>query len=242
VTLFVLLHGNWHEGSAWGGVGQRLEQLGHIAHAPTLPRRGRHAATSAGYQEAGEAVAGYIIERDLRNVVLVGHSGGGIAISKTAELIEDRIERLIYVSGWVLKDGESILDMVPAHYRDLFTCMAAKSPNNTVEVPFEPWQSNFINDADSAAAKAAFARLVPEPFSYLAGPVQLPTFHTLTIPKSYILPTEDIALPRNDEWGWHPRMTSRLGRHSFFEMPGSHEVLFTNPRGLADTIVEACID
>jgi len=88
VTLFVLLHGNWHEGSAWGGVRQRLEQLGHIAHAPTLPRRGRHAATSAGYQEAGEAVAGYIIERDLRNVVLVGHSGGGIAISKTAELID----------------------------------------------------------------------------------------------------------------------------------------------------------
>jgi hypothetical protein len=37
-------------------------------------------------------------------------------------------------------------------------------------------------------------------------------------------------------------MTSRLGEHRFLQMPGSHEVMFTNPRGLADTIVETCID
>lgn len=238
----MLLHGNWHEGSAWDGVSRRLEQLGHTAHAPTLPRRGLHEATSVGYQQAGEAVADYIVERDLRDIVLVGHSGGGVAISKAAELIADRVERLVYVSGWVLKDGESILEMVPTHYRELFTSMAADSPNNTVEVPFEPWRNSFINDADADAATSAFARLVPEPFSYLAGTVHFTTFHTLTIPKSYILPTEDIVLPRDDEWGWHPRMTSRLGQHRFLEMPGSHEVMFTNPRGLADTIVEACLD
>ena len=242
VTIFVLLHGNFHVGSAWDGVSRRLEQLGHIAHAPTLPGHGQHVATGDGYQEAGEAVAGYIVERDLRDIVLVGHSGGGVAMSKAVELIADRVARLVYLSGWVLKDGESILEMLPAHYRELFTSMAANSPNNTVEVPFEAWRSSFINAADDAAAKSAFAQLVPEPFSYLSEPVNFTTFHTLTIPKSYILPTEDVVLPRDDEWGWHPRMTSRLGQHRFLEMPGSHEVMFTNPRGLADTIIEACID
>ena len=241
VTIFVLLHGNWHEGSAWNGVSRRLEHFGHITHAPTLPRHGQHAATSAGYQQAGEEVAGYIVERDLRDIVLVGHSGGGVAISKAVELIADRVQRLVYVSGWVLKDGESIMEMVPAPYRELFTSMAADSPNNTVEVPFEQWRDSFINDADDATAKSAFAQLVPEAFSYLAEPVNFTTFHTLTIPKSYILPREDVVLPRDEEWGWHPRMTNRLGQHRFLEMPGSHEVMFTNPYGLADTIIEACI-
>jgi pimeloyl-ACP methyl ester carboxylesterase len=242
VTIFLLLHGNWHAGSAWDGVSRRLEQFGHIAHAPTLPGQGQQGATGAGYQEAGEAVADYIVDRDLRDIVMVGHSGGGVAISKAVELIPDRVEHLVYLSGWVLKDGESILKMVPAHYRELFASMAAESPNNTVEVPFERWRSSFINDADGAAAKSAFTQLVPEPFSYLVEPVNFTTFYNLTIPKSYILPTEDIVLPRDDKWGWHPRMTSRLGEHRFLEMPGSHEVMFTNPRGLADTIIEACID
>ena len=113
---------------------------------------------------------------ELRDIVLVGHSGGGVAISKAVELIADRVGRLVYVSGWVLKDGESILQMVPAHYRELFTSIAADSPNDTVEVPFEPWRTSFINDADTDAAASAFARLVPEPFSYLAEPVHFTTF------------------------------------------------------------------
>jgi pimeloyl-ACP methyl ester carboxylesterase len=216
--------------SAWDGVSRRLEELGHIAHAPTLPGHGPHVATGAGYQEAGDAVARYIAECDLHDIVLVGHSGGGVAISKAVELIADRVERFVYVNGWVLKDSEFILGLVPPHYRELFASMAAESPNNTVEVPFEIWRSSFINDADYAAAKSAFAQLVPEPFSYLVELVNLTIFHSLTIPKSYILPTEDIALPRDRAWGWHPRMTNRLGDHRFLEMPGSHEVMFTNPR------------
>jgi len=174
--------------------------------------------------------------------VLVGHSGGGVAISHTVEIIADRVQRLVYLSGWVLQDGESILEMLPAHYRELFDGMAAQSPDDTVEVPFDVWRSNFINDAHEAVAKSAFEQLVPQPYSYLVEQAKFTTFHSLTVPKCYILPTEDIVLPRDDEWGWHPRMTSRLGEHRFLQMPGSHEVMFTNPRGLADTIVETCID
>lgn len=72
--------------------------------------------------------------------------------------------------------------------------------------------------------------------------MQFKSFPSLTVPKSYILPTEDVALPRDNEWGWHPRMTGRLGCHCFIDIPGSHEVMFTRPRGLADTIIEACLD
>lgn len=242
MTIFVLLHGNWHNGTAWIGVCRRLRQLGHVAYSPTLPGHGRDIPTNFGYRAAAEAVATYVAERDLRDIVLVGHSGGGVAISKTVEIIAERVQRLVYISGWVLQDGEAIVDMTPPHYREIFAAMAAESPDSTVKVPFDVWRNKFINDADDAAAQSAFEQLVPEPYSYLTEPARFTTFHSLTLPKSYILPTEDISLPRNDEWGWHPRMTSRLGEHRFLEIPGSHEVMFTNPRGLGDAITVASIN
>ena len=138
MTVFVLVHGNFHDGSAWKGVSRCLEQLGHITHAPTLPGHGRDVPTNVGYRDAAESVAGYVVQRDLRDIVLVGHSGGGVAISHTVEIIADRVQRLVYLSGWVLQDGESILEML-AHYRELFDGMAAQSPDDTVEVPFDVW-------------------------------------------------------------------------------------------------------
>jgi hypothetical protein len=41
------------------------------------------------------------------------------------------------------------------------------------------------------------------------------------------------------EWGWHPRLSSRLGTYRLVQMPGSHELMFSNPVGLADKIPEA---
>jgi hypothetical protein len=46
-------------------------------------------------------------------------------------------------------------------------------------------------------------------------------------------------LPQGAEWGWHPRMSSRLGLFRLVQMPGSHEVIFTNPGGLAEKLIEA---
>lgn len=50
--------------------------------------------------------------------------------------------------------------------------------------------------------------------------------------------TEDIALPPG-EWGWHPRMSRRLGLYRLVQLPGTHEVIFSDPNGLADKIIEA---
>ena len=60
----------------------------------------------------------------------------------------------------------------------------------------------------------------------------------LDTPRSYLIGSDDIALPPG-EWGWHPRMSSRLGLYRLVQMPGSHELIFSNPTGLADKIIEA---
>ena len=95
-----------------------------------------------------------------------------------------------------------------------------------------------MNDADEALAKSAYDSLSPEPYQPFLDKLPLDRFHASTIPKSYLNCTEDIALPPG-EWGWHPRMSSRLGLYRLVQMPGGHEVIFTNPSLLAQKIVEA---
>jgi pimeloyl-ACP methyl ester carboxylesterase len=233
---FILNHGAWHDDSAWAGVVTHLQDRGHIAYAPSLTQNGRHVGEHGGHLGGAQLVADYIVERDLTDVVLVGHSGGGITISKTVELIPERVRRLVFCSAFVLADGECIADNMPLQSRQLLENLALASIDERILLPFELWRESFMNDADLALAQSTYNQLTPIPHRLFVERVDLKTFYTLATPRSYVLSTEDTALPKGI---WHPLMTSRLGLHRFLQMPGGHEVMFTNPKGLADKLVEA---
>ena len=131
------------------------------------------------------------------------------------------------------------MDEVPGHYRKLFDELVKASHDGTVTLPFPIWREAFINDADLELAQSAYARLSPEPYQPFCAKLDMKAFYAMDdIPKSFLNCTEDIALPPG-EWGWHPRMSNRLGLYRLVQMPGSHEVVFTNPVGLAEKIIEA---
>ena len=238
MTTYVLVHGAWHDGSSWSQVVKRLESMGHTAFAPTVAGHGKGVDKQVGYAEATRSVVDFIIDNDLANIVVVGHSSGGPVISKAAEAISDRIRRLVYLSGIVLNDGESLRDVVPPHHRSLFDRLSAESADASVMIPFPIWRETFMNDADLGLAIACYDQLSPEPGQLLFERLDLKKFYSLDIPRSYLLASEDTALPPG-EWGWHPRMTARLGLYRLVRMPGGHELLFTNPEGLAEKIIEA---
>jgi hypothetical protein len=131
-----------------------------------------------------------------------------------------------------------VLDESPPATAALFRKMAQQSPDNSFLLPFPVWRGAFVNDGDLEMARQTYAKLSPEPLQPAEDKLDLKKFYSLDIPKSYINCTEDIALPPG-EWGWHPRMSNRLGLYRLVQMPGSHEVMFTNPRGLAEKILEA---
>jgi alpha-beta hydrolase superfamily lysophospholipase len=82
MSTFVLVHGAWHEGSAWADVVERLEQQGHYAFAPTLAGSGKGVCKQISHAQQTQSVIDYIATRDLTDIVLVGHSYGGTIISK----------------------------------------------------------------------------------------------------------------------------------------------------------------
>ena len=108
-------------------------------------------------------------------------------------------------------------------------------------LPFDIWRDFYINDGDLNSARLTYEQLSPAPYRQLTDRLDLKKFYSLNTPRSYVLATEDILMPPG-EWGWHPRVTSRLGACRIVEMPGSHEVMFTNPKGLANRIIEAARD
>jgi len=104
-------------------------------------------------------------------------------------------------------------------------------------MPFELWREVLLNDADLELARSSYARLSPEPYQPWIDKLDLKQFYSLPIPKSYLYCTEDNVPSRRTVW--HPRMSNRLGLFRLVQMPGSHEVMFSNPIGLAEKIIVA---
>ena len=238
MSLFVLVHGAWHDGSAWEPVISYLEGKGHTAFGPTIAGHGKGVDKNVNHAQCTQSIIDFIVEKDLSEVVLVGHSFGGTIISQVAPVIPERIKRLVFWNAFVCEDGNSLMDEVPSHYHELFDELVKESSDYTIVLPFPIWRDAFINDADLALAQSAYARLSPEPYQPYCDKLDMKKFYALDIPKSFLNCTEDIALPPG-EWGWHPRMSNRLGLYRLVQMPGSHEAIFTNPIGLAEKIIEA---
>src|SRR5688572_24497015 len=108
--IFLLISGAWHGSWCWHKIVPRLEQAGHKTLAPDLPCYGADRTPLATITlEMWTRHVCEILEAQPGPVILVGHSRAGIIISQVAERLPDKIEKLIYVSGFLLRRGESIL-------------------------------------------------------------------------------------------------------------------------------------
>ena len=108
---YVLVHGAWGGGWAWRDVADRLRARGHEAYRPTLTGLGerRHLVSlDVGLATHIEDVVNVLVFEQLRNVVLVGHSYGGMVISGVADRVPERIAHRVYIDAFVPEDGESI--------------------------------------------------------------------------------------------------------------------------------------
>lgn len=239
---YVLVHGAWHGGWAWTGVARSLTERGHKVYTPTIAGHSPD-VERAGimHEECVQSLVRYIQERDLRDVILVGHSWGGNMLCGAAPRITDRLQRLIFLNAFVLQDGESLLDAVPPDYRALFEHLAAQTPDRAFLLPWEVWRAAFMQDSGEDAARLAYSLTTPQPMGTFEAKLDQKQFFKLDVPKSYINCRQDVALPPG-EWAWYPRFGKRLGEHKLVEAEGSHESCFTQPTGVADAIIEASRD
>ncbi|MGV9777346.1 alpha/beta fold hydrolase [Streptosporangium sp. NPDC003464] len=109
MTDFVLVAGAWLGSWAWDEVVPELRAAGHGAHPVTLSGLADRQGVPAGQQTHVQDIVDEVERRDLRDVVLVGHSYSGIPVGQAAERIGDRLTRVVFVDSNVPADGESFL-------------------------------------------------------------------------------------------------------------------------------------
>lgn len=238
---FVLIHGSWHDGTCWDGVAGHLQASGHTVLAPTLPGSGDAVRPEVTMDETVDAVVAAIAEADLSDAVLVGHSFGGVVVQKVAEVVPQRLRRLVFHNAYVLADGETVFDHIPEESAAAFQALAEAAGDGTVPLPFEVFHAGFMNDVSEESARAVHRKLSPEPLARAAEPVRLQTFGDLGLPTSYLYATDDAVFP--PPFSWHPGQSQRLGPDArIVTMAGSHEVLFSDPGALAEKLIEAAAD
>ena len=115
MTDIVLIHGAYQGGWIWKLVAERLRAKGHNVFTPTLDGCAERAAAlrpGIDTETHGEEIARLLWFHDLRNVVLVGSSSGGMVMAAAAERARDRIARVVFADALALFDGEKIRDIV----------------------------------------------------------------------------------------------------------------------------------
>src|ERR1700675_3292707 len=116
MTSFVLVHGAWHGSWCWKRVRRSLQEKGHEVFTPTLTGvadRSHLLSREVNLETHITDVVNLIQWEELSDVVLCGHSYGGLVISGVADRIPDRIGALVYLDAFVLEDGQSLHDVLP---------------------------------------------------------------------------------------------------------------------------------
>ena len=121
MAVFVVAHGAWSSAWAWKKMRPLLRAAGHEIWTPTytgLGERAHLASPTVDLDTHIKDVIGVLEMEDLTDVVLIGHSYGGMVATGVADRARDRIAQVIYLDAFVPKDGQSLLDLQDAAARD----------------------------------------------------------------------------------------------------------------------------
>ena len=146
-TPYILVHGAFRGGWAWQKVRRILQSRGHEVFAPSLTGAGEKAhllSPEITLHTWLDDIVNLLNCEDLTNVILVGHSQGGIVIQAVAEAVTERISRLIFIDAPVLQDGECAVDVLPKSVRDKF----GETPRNTLIPPIPLRPNEYFSDEE----------------------------------------------------------------------------------------------
>ncbi|GII79081.1 esterase [Sphaerisporangium rufum] len=226
---FVLVAGARLGAWAWDEVVPYLRAAGHRAHPLTLSGLADKRDVPAGQQTHVQDIVAEVEGRDLRDVVLVGHSYAGIPAGQAAQRIGDRLTHVVFVDSSVPADGAAFT----ADWPDGGASLKASLAENGGFWPVAP-ASHY---AGHGLTEAQIARIVagstPHPGATLTEPAVL-AGPLDELPATYIQCRPAGGEEREDVTDWLP------GEHwGLVEMDTGHWPMFSQPRELAQILLES---
>ena len=114
MSTYVLVHGAWGGSYGWRKVRPLLIKAGHDVYTPSLTGQGEraHLATpQVNLTTHIKDVYNAIWYEDLTDIILVGHSYGGMVVTGVADQMPERIKHLVYLDAFLPENGQSLYDL-----------------------------------------------------------------------------------------------------------------------------------
>ena len=224
MATIVLAHGAWSAAWAWKRVRPLLAANGHEVFTPTYTGLGEraHLASPANDLDTHIRDVRNVLEfEDLHEVVLLGHSYGGMVATGVADQARDRVARLIYLDAFVPADGQALADFLPPDARQRMRA-SAKEADGWRVAPNPP-------PADTPAADVEWVKRFRMPMSLacfeqpirLEAPVRLPRAYVQCMRYADKGPFGQFAAQAKATAGWQ-----------CFELDASHSPNITAPEAL----------
>ena len=140
MATFVVCHGAWSASWAWKKMRPLLRNAGHDLVVPCYTGLGErhHAAHPAITLDTHVSdVLGTLEMEDLLDVVLIGHSYGGMVATGVAAGARERISHLVYLDAFVPRDGQSLFDLQGPEHRARVEALALQDGDGW-RVPPQP--------------------------------------------------------------------------------------------------------
>jgi pimeloyl-ACP methyl ester carboxylesterase len=232
MATFVLVHGSTFGGWCWKWTAGDLRAAGHAIYAPSLTGLGDRAhllGPGVTLTTHIRDIADLLFYEDLHDVVLIGHSYGGMVITGVAEEAADRLARLVYLDAFLPEDGESCFSIMPG-IRERWADTTTTLDGVPVKLPFE---ADVLAQAwgitDPILRDWVVARSSPMPLTTHEEPICLPANRAARLARSYIYCTRNgIA---------QPAIKARELGLDYHELQTGHMAMLSAPHELASLLL-----
>ena len=234
MATYVLVHGGGHGGWCYQRVARLLQEDGHVVYAPTLTGQGERSHLldeKVDLDRHIEDVVAVLQFEDLRDVILVGHSYGGMVITGVADRAADRVGRLVYLDAANPRNGQSLVDVAGPVINAVRPMGQTVDGIELVLLPAPDAGLLYgVTDPDDLAWMAE--RLTPHPWRCFEQPLVLTNEEALwAIPQFHIVCTSTLAT-RDPELMGRARAEGRL-----WDIDTGHDLMITEPRADGGRVV-----
>lgn len=239
MSTYLLVHGAWHSGQSWERVVPLLTSAGHRVVAPSLTGYGDKVhllSPEVGLDTHVDDIVRLIIEEDLTDVVLVGHSYAGLVISSAANRVPERIAHLVYLDAMIPEHGENAVDAQPI--TQVLIDNAAKSDTawRIPPLPELPPPAGLFGVTDPADVAWLRTMLSDQPVLCLQQPVQLDNPAAATIQRTHIHCT--VGVPEGITHRPVPPIQPNGTPAQVWELATGHDCMITMPSELTELLLK----
>ncbi|CAH2465406.1 alpha/beta fold hydrolase [Bacillus sp. S4] len=233
MSTYVLVHGAWQGEWAWGFVKPQLEAFGHTVITLDLPGSGKDTTPSQNVTlDSYVTAVTDAIHQQNENVILVGHSMGGVVITQAAEYIPNKIDKLVYLCAFLPQNGESLGSKLNGETGPQFSI---NEKDLTAELIPELIEQTFLNATEDGSIKeTSFNQMRPQPLGPFQQELKISEANFGTVNRIYIETTLDRAIPID----FQRRMNTETPCTKIITLEADHSPFFSKTTELVNYLNE----